>query len=403
MKKLIYALCALAAFSLQAMEPSKRTPLAPIAAPQLPFQSPTKTTPYFTNSENDGGLKIALQSLEKTAPGDVIAVDAFIVTDSRLTTLLIKKHKEGVKISVNACGSARWSKGQIERLKAAGIDVFVFNESRDMLNPHSNFPVKLHKKSIAWTYTNPETGEKEHRVWSGGRNLTYMATAHEDKETNEETMVYYCDDQETFASQLQAHERTRKRKPGDTSVRHVVKATPKKSRTFQSDQHDICASVAERIHNTDADDSLMMSIFAISHPEIIRACLESAKKGALKLLITDPYTLKNKESMEFLQTLAQQHCVDVRIFNPTGEKKCGRFSIINHEKMFVRRKADGSTLTGLGSTNFTASNNADITDWTFHPDDQHFAQQCIDHMQELAKKSVSFQEYKPQAQRSLLT
>ncbi len=397
MKKLIYILYAFTAFSLQAMEPSR-------GAPAAPFQSPTKTTPYFTNSENDGGLKIALQSLEKTAPGDVIAVDAFIVTDSRLTTLLIKKHNEGVKISVNACGSARWSKGQIERLKAAGIDVFVFNESRDMLNPHSNFPVKLHKKSIAWSYTNPTTGQKEYRVWSGGRNLTYMATAHEDKEANEETMVYHRDDKEIYSSQLQAHERTRKRKPGDnTSVRHVVKTTPKKSRTFQSDQHDICASVAERIHNTDSDDSLIMSIFAISHPEIIRACLESAKKGVLKLLITDPYTLKNKESREFLQTLAQQHRVDVRIFNPTGEKKCGRFSIINHEKMFVRKKADGSTLTGIGSTNFTPSNNADITDWTFHPEDQHFAQLCIEHMQELAKKSVSFQEYKSPATRTLFT
>lgn len=395
MKKLLYLLSALTAFSLQAMESPKRTALAPsaAAAAAAAFQSPVKTTPYFTSKETDGGFNIVLQSLEKTAPGDKIVVDQFIMTDARLTTMLIKKHREGIEISVNGCGSSRYSSRQISLLKQAGIDVFVFNSAGiKILNPHSHFPVKFHKKSVAWTYTNPSTGKKEYRVWAGGRNLTYMASGQENKEANEEAMVYHRDDQATFSSQVGAHERARKRKPGDElSGTHVLLGTPKKPRTLQSDQHDICASIAERIQNTDVGDTLMLSIFAINHPDIMRTCLQSAQKGALRVLITDPYTFRTKESIDFLQKLAQLG-VNVRVFNPTGEKRCGRFPVINHEKMFIRKKADGSTLTGIGSTNFTVSNNADISDWTFNPD-ADFAQRCMEHMSELETKSVSLLEY----------
>jgi phosphatidylserine/phosphatidylglycerophosphate/cardiolipin synthase-like enzyme len=399
MKKLTWILGSLVAFSAQAMESPKKAlaassaSAAAAAAAAVTFQSPVKTTPFFTSAETDGGFKIVLQSLEKTGPGDTIVVDQFIMTDVRLTNLLIKKHRQGVKISVNGCGSSRLSQRQIARLKQAGIDVFVFNsEGIKIPNPHNHFPVKYHKKSIAWTYIDPKTDEKEYRVWSGGRNLSYMSAGQENKETNEEAMIYHRDDKETFESQVQAHERARKRKPEDTlSGTQVLSHTPKKPRTLQSDQHDICASIAERIRHTEAGDTLMLSIFAINHPDILHTCLESAQKGALRLLITDRYSFRTQESVDFLKKLAQLG-VNVRVFNPTGEQRCGRFPVINHEKMFIRKKADGSTLTGIGSTNFTASNNRDISDWSFNPD-KEFALRCIEHMSELEKKSVPLAEY----------
>ena len=386
MRKIFYTICLLASFSLQAMEASKK-----VALPS--FQSPKKATPYFTNQENDGGFKIALQSLEKTGPGDEIIVDQFIMTDDRLPTMLIKKHTQGVKISVNVCGGSSWSNKTIESLKAAGIDVFVFNDkTKKTPNPFNNFPLKLHKKSIIWTYLN-QSSKKIFRAWDGGRNLSYMASAaHKDKETNQEAMIYHSGDdaQTIFESQKDSHLKLRKTKRDTWAGAQVLKGTPEKMRKLQSHEFDICSSIAKRIENIASGDLLYMSIFAINHPKIMNACRNAAKTGSFKLLITDHYTLKKDESVVFLKEL-QKMGVDVRIFNHDGSKKCANRSIINHEKMFVRQKADGSMLTGIGSTNFTSSNNADITDFNLN-NDQDFGYKCIKHINDLKDQSSPLED-----------
>ena len=393
----VYLPLALICSLVQAMDPAQKTPPASPAktgtTPKVKFTSPAQDKIFFPNTENDGGMDIVLQSLEKTTPKDEIILESFILTDDRITKLLIKKQKQGVKLSIAICGSARHISNQMEKLEKAGVTFTIYNEDRNILNDVTNFPQRLHTKCFAWTYTDPKTGKKEYRVFDGSRNFTFMTRSLEDKNTNNEIMVYNVD-QETFESIKNAHQRRleNSKAPGKrrtSTPLGPVAPTPKRKKITHSDQENICADIAQRIANT--DKALYMCIFGINDPGIIKACKQVAQKGFFKILVTDRYSLQKDEIKEFLEELVKLG-TKVGIFNADGKDRCGRWSTINHPKSFLREQANNSLLVGIGSVNFTASNNHDENNWMYFPNNHQMTQEYLTHINKILTQSTTLKE-----------
>ncbi|MEX0940146.1 MAG: hypothetical protein WDZ41_02210 [Candidatus Babeliales bacterium] len=348
------------------------SPKKPSVTKKEIFTSPDKTTIFFTNHENDGGMLYVLKSLEKTSEGDLIFMHDFYLTDTRLKKLLMKKKSEGVVVKIIL--NQPTNKSTPTEMKELGITLFNGPLTTE------NKKQQLHTKNIGWTYFDQAKEERQFRFYNGSRNFTYAShqPGYYDKNANKEAMIYHID-QDTFEQHLETHNKieniarsqknavkTPKKDSVDLVNKFTLDVTPEKSTSISSLDYDITTSVAQRL---DKKADYWINLYAINDENMKNKIKDLAEKGFLNHLQIDGHNLRNEATQDFLLMLQDKYNIPIYVYNPDQKLKCGRFPVANHIKAFVRREPNNKWLLGVGSANFTNENNLDINDWGFYPEE----------------------------------
>ncbi len=134
----------------------------------LAFFKPQMIAPVPPQALFDGQVikKTLLGLIGNSLQGDTISITTFLITDNDIAQALIKKHAEGVSITIVADGSnahKKWS--QIPQLIKAGIPVHLHTCDQDAENPGI-----MHNKFIIF-----ENQDSAIAV-TGSYNLTHSAS-----------------------------------------------------------------------------------------------------------------------------------------------------------------------------------------------------------------------------------
>ncbi len=341
-------------------------------------RSPLKDTVLFNPHIRPMILK-TLQAAEKADLAEV-AVDAFILSDTAIIDLLIKIHaKNPQKVTVHVHESNANNKKTIQILESNGITV-----SKS----------KQHAKRIIIAYKDHQEELWHRRILTGSYNASDRA------QRNQEMMVLEKNDSPAHAAHRESHvggaKRIRKLNlDGDTSDQKVVEQTPTKKTIIDNSTHDLHASIAPRIENTVAGDTLYFASMNYGDKILHKALLNAAKRGVLihLLLDTDATTEDNIKKLDKLnQNGANIVFPTAKIQTKENQAVLGKNGIF-HKKYLVRVRGT-NILTYVSTANATAHAQEDFNVSTFYPNQDEMAQDIIAAHQKLAQTGITYQVYK---------
>lgn len=339
-------------------------------------RSPQKDTVLFNPDIRPTILKV-LNAAHQADQAEV-AVDSFILSDKAIIDLLIKIHHKNPKaVTVHLHESNAHNKKAIADLEAQGITV-------DKSQQHAK------RISIAFKQDNENFWHR--RTLTGSYNLSQRA------QKNQEMMVLEANDSPAHAAHKESHVQGTKRVRKlaiDTESDKVVTQTPDKKTIIDNSTHDLHASLAPRIDNTGAGDTIYFASMNYGDDVLHTALLNAAKRGVMihLLLDTDATTQENLKKLDELD----QHKVQIvlptaKIQTKGNETLLGKTGI-QHQKCLVRvRGADSFTY--ISTANATAHAKDDFNVSIFYPNQDEMAQDIITKYQQLAQAGVTYQAYK---------
>lgn len=302
-----------------------------------------------------------------------VNVDAFILTDSTIIDLLIDIHtKHPGNVSVHMHKSNANNKTPIQKLESAGITVIKSAQ---------------HTKRLSIQYKQADETVWHRRTIAGSYNLSKSA------QRNKEMMVIEYNDSPAHNAHVKSHQQGTKR-----TKKHELEtldATPAKKTIIDNAEHDLHASLAPRIANTNTGDSIYFASMNYGHAGLHAALVEAAKRKVLVHMLLDT-DATSQENIPLLDELTHH---GAHIVLPTGQFKVkeGKTLLeklgIFHQKYLVRVRA-GKILTCVSTANATKHAEHDFNVSTYYPNQTDMGNAIIAEHTKLALQGVTYQDFK---------